>query len=82
MRAVLTDWLSLESAARAALAFTFSVDGGHPDLVGGLRLQAINGDVDHACWRRGSVIPCRYTGNQETVKKGTIFVLCVLMCVR
>lgn len=72
MKAVLTDGLSLESAGWAALAFTFSVDGGHLDLVGGLWLQAINGDVNHACWRRGGVIPCRYTGNQETVNKGTI----------
>lgn len=51
MRAVLTDWLSLESSGRAALAFAFSIDGGHLDLVGGLWLQAIDGDLNHACWR-------------------------------
>lgn len=44
MGAVLTDWLRLESAGRAALAFAFAVDGGHPDLIGGLWFQVNNGD--------------------------------------
>lgn len=50
-RAVLTDWLGLESSGAAALAFTFTVDGGHLDLVGGLRHQADNGDRGQGCWR-------------------------------
>lgn len=50
-RAVLTDWLGLESSGPAALAFTFTVDGGHLDLVGGLRHQANNGDHGRGCWR-------------------------------
>lgn len=51
VRAVLTDWLSLESAGRAALSFTFSVDGRHLDLVGGLWFQANDGDLGQICWR-------------------------------
>lgn len=39
-REVLTDGLRLEGGGRAALAFTFTVNGGHLDLVGGLGLQA------------------------------------------
>lgn len=35
----LTDWLGLERADDAALAFAFPVDGGHLDLVGGLWFQ-------------------------------------------
>lgn len=50
-REVLTDWLRLEGLARAALAFPFPVDGGHLDLVGGLRLQAGDGDFGQVCWR-------------------------------
>lgn len=34
-RGVLTDWLGLESAGLAALAFAFAVDSRHPDLVRG-----------------------------------------------
>lgn len=68
-RAVLTDWLGLESAGRAALAFALAVDGGYLDLVGGLWLQAVDGDPGHVCGRGGGVIPCRHTGNQEMVNK-------------
>lgn len=54
-RAVLTDWLGLERLGRAALAFTFPVDGGHPDLVGGLGLQALDDNLGRACWRQSRV---------------------------
>lgn len=56
---LLTDWLGLESAGRAALAFTFPVDGGHLDLVGGLWLQANDGDLGQVCWMKRGVTLCR-----------------------
>ena len=55
VRAALTDWLGLERAGEAAVAFAFAVDGGHLDLVGGLGLQANDGDHGHVCWRRDGV---------------------------
>lgn len=81
-RAVLTDGLGLESAGPAALAFTFAVDGGHLDLVGGLRLQANDGDLGQVCWRRGGVNPCGHTKEQEMFnEESDMFpVLFVLMC--
>lgn len=48
-REVLTDGLRLEGGGRAALAFTFTVNGGHLDLVGGLGLQAIDGEFGGIC---------------------------------
>lgn len=56
-RGVLTDWLSLESAGLAALAFTFPIDGGHPDLICSFWFQISDGDPGHVCWRQGGVIP-------------------------
>lgn len=53
--ALLTDWLGLKNSGFAALALAFAVDGGHLDLVGGLRLQAADGDLGVGCrGRRGS----------------------------
>lgn len=49
MREVLTDWLGLESAGRAALAFAFTIDGRHLDLIGGFWFQASDGDLGHVC---------------------------------
>lgn len=46
---VLTDWLGLERAGRAALPFAFAVDGGHLDLVGGLWFQASDKNLCVAC---------------------------------
>lgn len=48
-RQALTDWLRLESAGTAALAFAFAVDGGHLDLVGRLRFQSDDGYPGHVC---------------------------------
>lgn len=64
VRAVLTDWLRLERFGRGALTFTFAIDGGNPDLVGGLWVQAEDGDLVQICWRRGGVIPCRSAGKK------------------
>lgn len=47
--ALLTDWLGLKNSGFAALALSFAVDGGHLDLVGGLRLQAADGDLGVGC---------------------------------
>lgn len=49
MKEVLTDWLGFKSGDRAVLPFTFAIDGGHLDLVGGLRFQTNDGDLGHAC---------------------------------
>jgi len=48
-REALTDWVGLESAGKAVLAFAFAVDSGHSDLIGGLWFQANDGDQRHVC---------------------------------
>lgn len=47
---VRTDRSGLELDGRAALAFAFAVDGGHLDLVVGVRRQAHDGDAGQV-WR-------------------------------
>lgn len=49
---LLTDWLRLEGARRAARSFSFTVDGRHLHLAGRLWFQANDGDGGHVCWRR------------------------------
>lgn len=84
-RAVLTDWLGLESVGRAALAFALAVDGRHLDLVGGLWLQANDGDRGQICWRQVVLFDTGIQGhkNEQGMRaQYMMFVLQVQICVR
>lgn len=54
----LTQRLRLEGGGGAALASTFTIDGRHLDLVGGLRLQASDGE-------RGGICPAEESREAE-----------------
>lgn len=65
---VLTQPRRLKGGGRAALASAFTVDGGHLDLVGGLWLQANDGEGGGVC--QGG--DCRRGGEVEIVYKEVV----------
>lgn len=65
-REVLTDRLRLEGGGRAALAFTFTVNGGHLDLVGGLGLQTNDDEFGGICQKTQETLTIK---NQVLLKR-------------